>query len=125
MEAGNPDAAAQLLERVLEAEPSSQTALESLARARFDARRYQDAAAAFSDLLDAAPDNDYAHFGRGLCAWHLQQFETARDHLALAFVMRPQRPDYAKALAQVKATIMARSDGDLPLNGPVNGPVTS
>jgi tetratricopeptide (TPR) repeat protein len=119
METGNPDAAAQLLERVLDAEPRSQAALESLARARFDARRYRDAAVAFDDLLDAAPDNDYAHFGRGLCAWHLQQFETARDHLALAFVMRPQRPEYSKALAQVRATIRARGDGALPLNGPV------
>lgn len=120
METGNPDAAAQLLERVLDAEPGSQAALESLARARFDARRFLDAAVAFDDLLEAAPDNDYAHFGRGLCAWHLQQFEAARDHLALAFVMRPQRPEYSKALAQVRATIRARSDGALPLNGPVN-----
>ena len=119
LETGNPDAAAQLLERVLDAEPGSQSALESLARARFDARRYDDAAVAFECLLAAAPDNDYAHFGRGLCAWHLQQFETARDHLALAFVMRPHRPEYAKALAQVKATIFARSEGNLPLNGPV------
>lgn len=120
METGNPDAAAQLLERVLDAEPRSQAALEFLARARFDARRYQESAVAFDELLASAPDNDYAHFGRGLCAWHLQQFETARDHLALAFVMRPERPEYSKALAQVKATIRARSDGHLPLNGPVN-----
>ena len=116
---GNPDAAAQLLERVLDAEPGSQAALESLGRARFDARRYDEAAHAFATLLECAPDNDYAHFGRGLCAWHLQQFETAHDHLAFAFVMRPQRAEYAKALAQVKATIMARIDGDLPLNGPL------
>ena len=119
LDSGNPDAAAQLLERVLDAEPGSTAALESLARARFDARRYQEAAVAFERLLAVAPDNDYAHFGRGLCAWHVQQFETARDHLALAFVMRPHRPEYSRALAQVKATIKARAAGELPLNGPV------
>ncbi len=116
---GNPDAAAQLLERVLGAEPGSQAALESLGRARFDARRYDEAAAAFASLLESAPDNDYAHFALGLCHWHRQQFEEARDHLALAFVMRPSRPEYGKALSQVKATLLARATGDLPLNGPV------
>ena len=116
---GNPDAAAQLLERVLDAEPGSQAALESLGRARFDARRYDEAAHAFVALLESAPDNDYAHFGLGLCHWHRQHFEEARDHLALAFVMRPSRSEYGRALSQVKATLRARARGDLPLNGSV------
>jgi tetratricopeptide (TPR) repeat protein len=116
---GNPDASAQLLERVLGAEPGSQAALEFLGRARFDARRFDEASAAFASLLESAPDNDYAHFALGLCLWHRQQFEEARDHLALAFVMRPSRSEYGKALSQVKATLLARAMSDLPLNGPV------
>jgi Flp pilus assembly protein TadD len=116
---GNPDAAAQLLERVLDAEPGSQAALESLGRARFDARRYDEAAQAFAKLVECAPDNDYAHFGLGLCYWHRQHFVEARDHLALAFVMRPSRSEYSRALSQVKATLLARATGDLPLNGPM------
>ena len=118
---GNPDAAAQLLERVLDAEPGSQAALESLGRARFDARRYDEASHAFSTLLEYAPDNDYAHFGLGLCHSHRQNFEEARDHLSLAFVMRPSRAEYGKALSHVKATLLARATGGLPLNGPVLG----
>ena len=116
---GHPDAAAQLLERVLDAEPGSQAALESLGRALFDARRYDEAAQAFGTLVECAPDNDYAHFGLGLCHWHRQHFEVARDHLALAFVMRPSRSEYGRALSQVKATLLARATGDLPLNGPM------
>ena len=116
---GNPDAAAQLLERVLDAEPGSQAALESLGRARFDARRYDEATQAFAVLVECAPGNDYAHFGLGLCHWHRQHFGEARDHLALAFVMRPSRSEYGRALSEVKATLVLRAKCDLPLSGSV------
>ena len=52
--------------------------------------------------------------------WRLQEFPQARDHLAMASVMRPDREEYAKALTQVKATIKARRSAGLPLSGPLD-----
>jgi tetratricopeptide (TPR) repeat protein len=118
---GNSDAAAQLLERLLEAEPGSRSVLEAYARAVFDARRYGDAVSAFGALLEVAPDDDYAHFGMGMSLWRQQEFVLARDHLSMAFVMRPDRTEYGKALSQVKATLRARAADQLPLNGPLIG----
>lgn len=120
LDGGNADAALLLLERLRVVEPSSSSILEAYARALFDARRYSEAIEAFGELLERAPDNDYAHFGLGLSLWRTQEFVKARDELAMAFVMRPEKADYGKALAQVKATLRARVEGGLPLNGPVN-----
>lgn len=112
--------AAILLARVLDVEPDSVAALEGYARALFDCGRFDEAATAFGDLVERAPDDDYAHFGLGSSLWRLQRFTEARDELAMALVMRPNRADYARALQQVKATLRARALADLPLNGPVH-----
>lgn len=120
LDGGNPDAALQLLTRLRALEPSSASILEAYARAVFDARRYDEAVAAFEALIEIAPDSDYAHFGLGMALWRVQEFVRARDELAMAFVMRPQRAEYGQALGQVKATLRARVADGLPLNGPVN-----
>lgn len=120
LEGGNPDAAEVLLARLRELDPGSNALLEAHARALFDSRRYEEAAAAFSDLVDRSPSEDYAHYGLGLALWRLQRFPAARDHLAMAAVMRPEQAAYATALAQVRATLRARSDTGLPLEGPVS-----
>jgi hypothetical protein len=75
---------------------------------------------AFGELVERNPSEDYAHYGLGLSLWRLQRFPEARDQLAMATVMRPGRADYAQALAQVRATIRAREESGLPLEGPVN-----
>jgi len=111
---GSPDAAAILLAGLREEDPTSASVLEAYARALFDSHRYGAAAEAFGELVERSPAEDYAHFGLGLSLWRLQQFTSARDHLAMAAVMRPGRKDYADALAQVKATIRARVAGGLP-----------
>lgn len=116
---GNPDAAAVLLARLRVVDPGSSAVLESYARALFDSRRYEEAAVAFRDLVDRSPAEDYAHYGLGLSLWRLQRFPAARDELAMAVVMRPDRADYAQALAQVRATLRAREESGLPLEGPV------
>jgi Flp pilus assembly protein TadD len=120
LDGGHPDAAAVLLARLREVDPTSTAVLETHARALFDSRRYEEAAAAFSELVERSPAEDYAHYGLGLALWRLQRFPAARDHLAMAAVMRPQRADYARALGQVKATLRARSESGLPLEGPVS-----
>ncbi len=120
LDGGNPDAAAVLLARLREVDPTSTAVLETHARALFDSRRYEEAAAAFTELVERSPAEDYAHYGLGMCLWRLQRFPLARDHLAMATVMRPQRADYAKALAQVRSTLKARAEAGLPLEGPVS-----
>lgn len=117
---GNPDAAAVLFQRLRVVDPGSSAVLEAHARALFDSRRYDEAAVAFRDLVDRSPSEDYAHYGLGLSLWRLQRFPEARDELAMAVVMRPERADYAQALAQVKATLRAREESGLPLEGPVS-----
>ncbi len=117
--AGDAEAALELLERLRMVDPHSTSVLEGYARALFDSRRYAEAVAAFSDLADRRPSDDYAHYGLGMSLWRVQRFPEARDHLAMAFVMRPERPDYGQALGQVKATLRARALGGLPLEGPI------
>ena len=116
---GDADAALQLVEWLSDVEPQSRAVLELRARAEFDTRRYERSAATFDRIVALAPDDDYAHFGLGMSLWRLQRFVEARDHLAMASVMRPERPDYGTALAQVKATLRARQEGGLPLDGPL------
>lgn len=116
---GSPEAAAVLLERLRAIDPESPSILEAWARAQFDSRRFGEAAEAFARLTERQPDNDYAHYGLGLALWRLQRFPEARDHLAMAAVMSPGHAEYASALGQVQATLRARADAGLPLEGPV------
>lgn len=115
---GNTDAAATLLQRVRRSEPSP-AVLEALGRALFESRRYDEAIEVLSELAERTPDEDYAHYALGLALWRKQAFPAARDHLAMAFVMRPNRSEYGQALSQVKATLRARSEAGLPLEGPI------
>ncbi len=108
---GNAAAAATLLERVRREDPTSASVLEALARAHYDAGHYETARSAFTDLVDAAPDSDYAHFGLGLSLFRLGRVDDAEPHLALAAVMRPGRSDYEQRLREVRATRAARRNG--------------
>jgi Flp pilus assembly protein TadD len=120
LEGGNADAASMLLSRLRDVDPTSLAVLEAYARALFDSRRYEEAAGAFAELVERSPAEDYAHYGLGLSLWRLQRFPASRDHLSMACVMRPDRQEYARALGQVSATIRARQEAGLPLEGPVS-----
>lgn len=113
LEGGHPAAAAELLVWAAQAEPDARSIREALARALFDAHRFEDAAREFGRLVEVAPDDDYAQFGLGLALWRLRRFPGAADHLAMAAVMRPDRAEYAAALRQVRATLAAREDAGL------------
>ena len=117
LESGDAAAAAELLGWAAREEPQAASVRESLARALFDARRYDDAAREFEALVDLAPDDDYAQFGLGLALWRLRRFRRAADHLAMAAVMRPDRPEYAAALRQVRATLAAGEEAGLAPDG--------
>ena len=117
LEAGNAAAAAELLAWAAREEPAAHSIRESLARALFDARRFDEAAREFGVLVDLSPDDDYAQFGLGMSLWRLRRFRRAADHLAMASVMRPERSEYAAALRQVRATVAARDEAGLPADG--------
>ena len=99
----NPEAAATLLARAAEAEPESRSIREALARAQYDAGRYDEAIASFTRLIGSNPTDDYAHFGLGLAASRAGALRLAAEHLALAAAMRPDLHHYAQALRGVRA----------------------
>jgi Flp pilus assembly protein TadD len=105
---GSAAAAAQVLERAAEAEPTSRSVREALARAQFDAGQYALAAANFRIIVDASPTDDYAHFGLGLALARTGNPAAAAEYLALAAAMRPDATHYTDALRQVRATLRAR-----------------
>lgn len=119
LNAGNPDAAIVLLEWVY-AQDQSSAVLEAYGRALVDARRYDEAVYILTNLVDKSPDSDYAHYALGVCLWRMKQFIPARDHLAMAFVMRPDQSSYGQALTQVKATLRARIEAGLPIEGHIS-----
>jgi Flp pilus assembly protein TadD len=108
---GSPAAAAQVLQRAADAEPSSRSVREALARAQFDTGQYAAAADNFRAIVDASPADDYAHFGLGLALARSGDHQSAAEYLALAAAMRPDRKHYTDALRQVRATLKARRDG--------------
>ena len=87
---GNPDAAVVLLERVQRTD-ATPAVVETLGRALFEARRYDEAIEVLTELVEQSPNDDYAHYALGMALWRRQQFPSARDHLSMAFVMRPDR----------------------------------
>jgi Flp pilus assembly protein TadD len=99
----HPEAAATLLARAAEAEPTSRSILEALARAQYDASRYEEAVLTFTALTAANPTDDYAHFGLGLAASKAGDLTLAAEHLALACAMRPDLGHYGRALRNVRA----------------------
>jgi tetratricopeptide (TPR) repeat protein len=105
---GSPDAAAALLAHAHASEPDSASIREALARALFDARRYEEAATQFTELIARNPNDDYAQFGLGLCHRRLGRVEESVEHLALAAAMRPDRAAYVDALRDARATLRAR-----------------
>ena len=100
---GNPAAAATLLGRAAAAEPESRSILEALARAQYDAGRFQEAVISFTALTAVSPTDDYAHFGLGLAASRAGELQLAAEHLALAVAMRPDIGHYTRALRGVRA----------------------
>ncbi|MFI0356423.1 tetratricopeptide repeat protein [Actinomadura sp. 9N407] len=108
LKSGSAAAAAQLLVRAAEAEPSSRSIREALARAQFGARSFQEAAENFRYIVETDPAEDYALFGLGLSLSRLGDFRGAVEPLALAVAMQPENRDYAKALRHARATLEAR-----------------
>ncbi len=93
--------AVEALERARDLEPEQGSIREALGRAYFGARRYAEAEAEFTKVVDLDPVNDYAYFGIGMCAMRAGDPDRARGQLKLATVMRPDSQTYRDALELV------------------------
>ena len=109
--AGNPAAAAALLEHAHHAEPGSRSIREALARAQNGAGAFSRARESFAAIVAESPSDDYAHFGLGLASARLGDHAGAVEHLALACAMRPDNRDYEAALQRARAARAARAAG--------------
>jgi Flp pilus assembly protein TadD len=109
--AGNPAAAAAVLEHAHNAEPASRSIREALARAQYGSGAFRRARENFAAIVAESPTEDYAHFGLGLAAARLGEHADAVEHLALAVAMRPENRDYDAALQRARAARAARAVG--------------
>src|ERR1035437_2925807 len=91
---GDHQAAIVPLSRARDLEPDKASIREALGRALFHAQRYQDAAAEFEAIAARTPTNDYALFCLGPAMQLMGRHREARQPLALACSLRPERADY-------------------------------
>jgi Flp pilus assembly protein TadD len=82
------------LRRASRLSPESTSIREALGRALFQAQHYSEAAEEFQAVVDRAPTNDYALFCLGRSLQMLGRHAEARQPLALAATMKPERSDY-------------------------------
>jgi tetratricopeptide (TPR) repeat protein len=90
------------LERARDAAPGHGSVREALGRAYYGAGRPAAAGAEFAKAIEIDPTNDYAHFGLALCLARGGERTRALGHLRLAIAMRPENPDYQRALARIE-----------------------
>jgi Flp pilus assembly protein TadD len=96
----HPGAAAVVLERCLALEPGKASILEALGRAYFNQGAHARAAERFQQIVDEYPLDDYAHFGLGLARARLGETQRAERHLRMAVFLKPENPDYQRALSR-------------------------
>jgi Flp pilus assembly protein TadD len=91
---GDHEAATVPLEKARDLEPEKASIREALGRALFRSGRYAAAASEFQAVAQSAPTNDYALFCLGRSMQLLGRHREARQPLALACSLRPERADY-------------------------------
>ncbi len=91
---GHYHQAAVPLRRASQLSPDSTSIREALGRALFQAQQYSEAADEFRAVVERAPTNDYALFCLGRSLQMLGRHAEARQPLALAACMKPERSDY-------------------------------
>ncbi len=91
---GDHEAATVPLQKARDLEPEKASIREALGRALFRSGRYAAAATEFQAVAQGAPTNDYALFCLGRSMQLLGRHREARQPLALACSLRPERADY-------------------------------
>src|SRR5579875_3658042 len=82
------------LRRASRLSPHSTSIREALGRALFQTQHYTEAVEEFRAVVEHAPTNDYALFCLGRSLQMLGRHAEARQPLALAACMQPDRSDY-------------------------------
>lgn len=83
--------------------PESNSIREALGRALFHTQHYAEAADEFRAVVERAPTDDYALFCLGRSLQLLGRHAEAREPLAQAAAMVPNRRDYALYLDRARA----------------------
>ena len=117
VDAGDPLAAARVLEPAVEAEPTSAALWFVLAQAYFASSRLRRAETAFERVVELDPSDDQARFGLGRALERQSRRAEALAQYRLAFALSPE-PDYANALRRLEARL-AVGAVEASLAGPV------
>lgn len=91
---GRPAQATVALEKAKRRAPDKASIREALGIAYFRLHRYEEAASEFREMLELAPNDDYAHYALGRCLEKLGRAHEANGHYKLANSLRPGKSDY-------------------------------
>jgi Flp pilus assembly protein TadD len=100
---GDFHAAVVPLARARDLEPDKASIREALGRALYMSGRHAGARREFAKAVALQPSDDYAHFALALACERTGQRQRARGHAKLALALRPDRPEYQRALARILA----------------------
>lgn len=104
VDAGDPLAAARVLEPAVEDATTSAALWLVLAQAYFASSRLRLAQGAFERVVGLDPTDDYARFGLGRTLERQSRHAEALAQYRIAFALSP-KPDYAEALRRVEARL--------------------
>jgi predicted Zn-dependent protease len=104
-EAGDPSAAARLLEPIVDAEPGNAAVRQLLARAYFQSAQLNRAEEQLRELVDRDPSDHYAHHVLGRTLERLNRHTDALRHLRIAAAMYAANDDYRIALQRVETRV--------------------
>jgi Flp pilus assembly protein TadD len=104
VDAGDPLAAARVLEPAVDGGSTSASLWLVLAQAYFASSRLRPAQSAFERVVELDPADDYARFGLGRALERQGRRAEALAQYRLAFALSP-KPDYAEALRRVEARL--------------------
>ena len=102
LESGDYHAATVPLARARDLDPEKTSIREALGRALFRAQRFREAEAEFEAVVERAPTNHFALFCLGRALQLQGRHAEARNPLALASGLRPDRADYRRYRDQAR-----------------------
>jgi Flp pilus assembly protein TadD len=94
LQKGRPAQATVALEKAKRRAPDKASIREALGIAYFRIHRYEEAASEFREILELAPNDDYAHYALGRCLEKLGRDHEANGHYKLASSLRPGSATY-------------------------------
>ena len=101
-ELGDPSAALQWFERAVRIDPLNPKALEPLAMAYFQERRYEEALSLYRTLQEVRPDSARAHSNVGAALYHLGRLHEALQSFERALALEPDLEAARTALAALR-----------------------